>query len=51
VRDLTLRIPKGNLPALHEELKDKIENVAPSYRAALRDALLRPRAQPLAEAG
>lgn len=38
-------VPFYNLPALHEELKDKIENVAPNYRSALRDAILSPRSQ------
>jgi fatty acid desaturase len=42
-------VPFYNLPALHAELKDNIQNVAPNYRAALKDALFRPRAQPLAQ--
>lgn len=40
-------VPFYHLPALHKELEARIENVAPSYRAALRDALFRSRQRPL----
>lgn len=44
-------VPFYNLPALHEELKDKIVNIAPSYRAALKDALFNPRSHDLSPQG